>query len=166
MNPYKEIIHESDRPALKEAKERWNRLVDYWESHKRGPYDLNFTEWRLSEGLSTRTAREGYWDAGEIRGAIRKVEEKKQRFWECCNSGSHTHSASETEQETEEESFMEHVEKHPKEKPMSKKLQAFVKLQELRNKLKAGPCKDVECPPEEDCENCSGNPENRSEAVE
>lgn len=76
----------------------------------------------------------------------------------------------ELEEPEKEESLMEYAEKHPKGPKLSEKgKEVFRKaeLQEkLRNKLKAGPCKGVECPPEEDCENCSGNPENRSEAVE
>jgi hypothetical protein len=68
--------------GTKAFKERWNGLISFWREKKRGLYDLDITDWRMSEGLTPRTARENYWDAGEQLGIIRVVYEKKQKFWE------------------------------------------------------------------------------------
>ena len=37
--------------------ERWNGLKSFWLEKQRGLYDLDMTEWRMSEGLTPRTAR-------------------------------------------------------------------------------------------------------------
>jgi hypothetical protein len=75
-----------DRPATKAFVDRKKNLHSFFKEKKTGLYDKDFADWCDSMGLSNRTARENYWDRAEIRGIIRIVFEKKQKFWEYCDS--------------------------------------------------------------------------------
>ena len=58
-------VSADERPATRAFKDRWNNLVAFWNERQREPYDRDFTEWRIEMGLTPRTAKERYWDAGE-----------------------------------------------------------------------------------------------------
>jgi hypothetical protein len=138
-----------DRPATKALKDRWNNLLGFWEKRRRGPYDKDLTEWRIDMGLTPKTAREHYWEAGLTLGIIRIVYEKKQKFWECCNLP-----------DREEETATEYIQRKTEEKKtkLSAKAKDFFGRMELQENMKSGPCKDTECPPfaeEDGCQHCT-----------
>jgi hypothetical protein len=136
-----------DRPATKALKDRWNNLLGFWEKRRRGPYDKDLTEWRMDMGLTPRTAKEHYWEAGLTLGIIKIVYEKKQKLWEYCNLP-----------DREEETATEYMQRKTKEKKpkLSAKAKDFFERMETREKMEAGPCKDG-CPlsPDTDCRTCS-----------
>jgi len=128
-----------DRPATRAFKDRWSNLLAFWKERRRGPYDRDFTEWRMDMGLTPRTARENYWDAGQTLGKIRVVFEKRTKYWEYLD------------QPGDEEAV------RPKRK-LSAKAEEFFEKCRIKEKMKAGPCKDRECPPfaeEEGCQHCT-----------
>ena len=103
-------------------KERWSALKAFWRERRRGLYGRSITEWRISEGLTARTARENYWDAGEELGIIKVVFEKKRKFWEYCDS-------SEAENVDSETPFMDYV--------------RLEKVNEVRRKIGRRPLKEL-----------------------
>lgn len=135
-----------DRPATRVFKERWNSLLWFWKDRQRGEYDRDLTEWRIDQGLTPRTAKENYWNAGETLGKIRIVFEKNQKFWEFCSSLG-----------PEEETATEYMQRKSAEK--KSKLSAFGKdwfeRCRIKDEMIAGPCKD-ECAAEDrDCRYCN-----------
>jgi hypothetical protein len=116
-------------------KERWDWLNAFWREKKRGLYKKDFTDFCIDFCLVDRTARESYWDRAEIKGIIRVVYEKKQKFWEYCGS-----TASQ-EEETEEQK-----------EPDVMDLQGV----ELRAEMEEKYCKPCTMPLSTDCRNCSG----------
>jgi hypothetical protein len=128
----------NDRPATKAFKDRWNHLQAFWKHRQRGFYDRDFTEWRIGHGLTPRTARESYWDAGETLGIIRLFYEKGQKFWEYCSVDAHTESV------------------RPKIEDTKSKLGDTINARIIKEKMLTGPCAH-ECPHPEntDCRKCS-----------
>jgi len=135
-----------DRPATRAYKDRFNNAKSVWKERRRGPYDRDFTEWRIDMGLCHRTAKE-YWDAGETLGIIRIVFEKKQKFWEYCGSPDKKADAS-VEHPIQEDSG-----KKPK---LSAEAKNFFERMEIREKMEAGPCNHgCSLSPDTDCRNCT-----------
>jgi len=122
----------SDRPATQAFKERWNNLLAFWKERQRGLYDKDFTTWRMEMGLTPRTAKENYWQAGETLGYIRTIFEKGRKFWEHCAS---TDNRNEATVEHERQSGSEKTQR------LSKTAMDFFERMKIREKMKAGPCK-------------------------
>jgi hypothetical protein len=130
---------ETDRPGNTAMKARWEQLNAFWKEKKRGPYDLDFTEWCVKNGLLNRTARESYWARGIILGIIRKVFDKNGIFWEYCNSS------------------QEAAEAKPPAK-ISKKAEEFFEKCRIKEKMLAGPCAygcEIKTEKDPDCRNCT-----------
>jgi hypothetical protein len=134
-----------DRPATKAFRDRWNNLLAFWKERRRGSYDKDFTEWRIEMGLTPRTAKENYWNAGETLGKIRIVFEKNQRFWEFCDSPG-----------PEEETATQYMQRKTAEK--KRKLSALGKDWfehcRIKDEMMAGPCKDECSAQDKDCRYC------------
>ncbi len=131
-----------ERPATRAVKERWLNLLSFWQERRRGPYDRDFTEWRLEMGLVPRTARENYWNGGETLGYIRIVFENKVKYWEYCeNSGLKAAIEPKRRYSAKAEAFFE---------------QCRAEKRRIKDKMLSGPCSH-QCVAnyDYDCRNCS-----------
>jgi len=139
-------VSSDDRPATRAFKDRWNNLQSFWKERRRGPYDRDFTEWRIEMGLTPRTAKENYWQAGETLGNIRIVFEKKEKSWEYCDEPDHR------EETATEYMQRKSAEKKPK---LSKKAQGFFEGCRIKEEMMSGPCKEECSVQDKDCRFCN-----------
>lgn len=130
-----------DRWATKAFVERKKNLHAFFKENKRGLYNKDFGDWCDEMGLSDRTGRENYWRRAEVRGIIRVIYEKGQKFWELCNSAS---AESETERRFNVDTMQ--YETMPKEEPpesFTEYVKRLKEVNEVRQKMGLKPVKEL-----------------------
>jgi hypothetical protein len=122
--------------------EHTDSLKKFLKERKTGIFKKDFAEWCDGEGIGDRAGMQ-YWDRRIIAGEIEFFAIKSEKHW---NSEKHWRLTSKN---------VEEIEVSEPSRTPSKKLKDYMEKEKLREKMKSGPCRHIECPFDaDDCAHC------------
>lgn len=146
--PY-ERIH--DRPGNLELAKSMNELILFIDREGTGNLKKDKALWTLAKGLNSDTVRKHFQILFDAEALVENSGsyQKLPLFYVLLKQARKNAGLQEEEYVQRKD-----TEKKPK---FSKATQGFFDQMEIKEKMKAGPCKGMECPPftEEGCQDCS-----------